>query len=106
MRRYRIHRLKDWRRQSFRDAPPAAGPAQLKKKDYELGGEIEAASPYAAWRELRGAARAIDVGDALESESGDLFVCKYVGFEPAGWYLPPPEAPDPQPPAPSPQPPG
>jgi hypothetical protein len=30
------------------------------------------------------------VGDLLETETGDLRICKYVGFEPAKWFVPEP----------------
>jgi hypothetical protein len=93
MPRYRIYRLKDWRREHFQNAPPASGAIELKKKDYEPGDEIEAATPYAAWQQSRSAGRPIEVGDALESDTGALVVCKYVGFEEARWFVPPaPEA--------------
>ena len=92
MPRYRIHYLKEPQRQHFRNAPPAPGPVMLKRKDYEPDGEIEAASPYAAWREMRaaqGERRPIEIGDALETDTGALVVCKYVGFEEAQWFVPP-----------------
>jgi hypothetical protein len=31
------------------------------------------------------------VGDILETEDGQLRICKYVGFEPAQWVLPEPK---------------
>lgn len=49
---------------------------------------IEAASPYAAWHDLLGTDRALVIGDLLETEAGELFLCKYVGFEKAQWVLP------------------
>ena len=52
---YRIHRLKDHLRQSFRFAPHVSGAASLKPRDYTPGRRVEAASPYAAYFELRGA---------------------------------------------------
>ncbi len=98
MARFRIYYLRESRRQAFRDAVPAAGPLELKKRDYESDGEIEAETPYAAWQQWRTQSRPIAVGDVLEAESGTLFVCRYVGFEEARWYQPP--APELQPAAP------
>lgn len=92
MPRYRIHYLKDSQQQHFRSAPPVAGPLKLKLKDYQEGGEIEASSPYAAWKHLKEIAdrRPIEVGDALETDTGVLYVCRWAGFEEAQWYLPEP----------------
>ena len=90
MPRYRIYYLKESQRQHFQQAP-ATGPLKLKMKDYEPDGEIEASSPYAAWKQLReaeGERRPIEVGDALETDTGALVVCKYVGFEEAQWHIP------------------
>lgn len=100
MPRYRIHYLRESQRQHFRNAAPGSGPLKLKPKDYQPGGEVEAASPYAVWKQMReqpGDERAIEVGDALEAEAGALVVCKYVGFEEAQWFVP--ETPEPAPPA-------
>ncbi|MBI3693302.1 MAG: hypothetical protein HY238_00470 [Acidobacteria bacterium] len=97
MARYRIYYLKDSHRQQFQQAPPSPGPITLKMRDYQPGDEIEASSPYAAWKQIReeqGEQRPIEVGDALETETGALLVCKFVGFEEAQWWAP--EAP-PQP---------
>ncbi len=102
MPRYRIHYLKDSPRQHFRSAPPVAGPLQLKLKDYQEGGEIEASSPYAAWKHLKETAdrRPLEVGDALETDTGALYVCRWAGFEEARWYFPEPPPIMPQPPEP------
>lgn len=85
---YRIHHLKDHLRQSFRQAPHVSGAAVVKPRDYMPGDSIEARSPYAAYFELKGAERPIELGDLLESESGDLRIFKFVGFEEARWVLP------------------
>lgn len=85
---FRIYRMKDSPRQQFRWAPHVSGCATLKPKDYEQRGEIEAVSEYAAWAVLRESEDALAVGDLLESPSGQLRICKYVGFEPAQWLLP------------------
>jgi hypothetical protein len=86
---FRIHRMKDAPRQNFRWAPHVSGAAQVKQKDYEpeVRG-IEAAHEYAAWSMLRESEQPLTVGDLLETESGDLRVCKYVGFEKATWLVP------------------
>ncbi len=106
MPRYRIFYLKESQRRHFQQAAPGQGPPKLKMKDYEPGGEIEAVSPYAVWKTLRegvGEQRAIQVGDALESDTGALVVCKYVGFEETQWFVPEPETPPASPSAPPPE---
>jgi hypothetical protein len=83
--------MKDSPRQQFRWAPHVAGCATLKPKDYEHRGEVEALHEYDAWRLLRESNEPLAVGDLLETESGALRICKYVGFEPAQWLLPEPK---------------
>jgi hypothetical protein len=85
---FRIHRLRDHLRASFRSAPHVSGSAQLKPRDYEQAEEIQAASPYAAFLEMRSSGRPIEVGDVLEDEHGALRVCKFVGFEEAHFIVP------------------
>jgi len=85
---FRVYRMKDAPRQQFRWAPHVAGAAGVKAKDYEPDGEIEAESDYDAWIRLRATEHALGVGDLLESESGALRICKYVGIESANWLLP------------------
>ena len=100
MPRYRIYYLKESQRPHARHAAPAPGPHKLKLKDYQEGGQIEASSPYAAWKQMQAGEdrRPLEVGDALETDTGSLLVCRYVGFEEALWYLPePPAAIPPQP---------
>ena len=87
---YQIHRLKDGPRQQFRWAPHTAGVTVSKIKDYEKGKVVEAASPYAAWLELRDTGEPLLIGDLLESEGGELRIYKYIGFEEARWYVPEP----------------
>ncbi len=48
---------------------------------------------YDAWKQLRDSGNALQVGDLLEGQDGQLRICKYVGFEPAQWVLPEPKAP-------------
>ena len=85
---FRIYRMKDSHFQQFRWAPHTAGAAEVKLRDYEPAGEVEAPSVYAAWSALRERGEAPRVGDVLESESGELRICKYVGFEEAHWFVP------------------
>ena len=49
---------------------------------------VEASTPYAVWMQLKDSAEPLQVGDILESESGELRIYKYVGFEEAQWVLP------------------
>lgn len=85
---YRVHRMKESPRQQFRWAPHAGGATHVKPRDYEPGGVVVADSCYDAWMSLRGTAEALDIGDILESDSGEMRICKYVGFEEARWVLP------------------
>lgn len=87
---YQIHRLKDSHRQQFRWAPHTPGVTVTKPKDYELGLISEGASPYALWLQLRQTEQALQVGDLLENEVGELRILKYIGFEEAKWYVPEP----------------
>jgi hypothetical protein len=87
---YRVHRLRENLRQQFRWAPHAGGTTTVKLKDYEPGQVVEAATPYAAWQALRQTDQPLQVGDILESEGGELRICKYVGFEEARWFVPEP----------------
>lgn len=98
MARYRIHRMKDTPRESFRWAAHTSGLAVVKQKDYQLGDEVEADTPYAAWKLLQSENRDLRPGDVLETcrhaapgeiAPGPLFILKYIGFEPADWYVPP-----------------
>jgi hypothetical protein len=88
---YRIYRMKDSPRQQFRWAPHLSGCASLKPKDYEPRGEVQALHEYEAWQLLRESEEPLAVGDLLETEDGQLRICKYVGFEPAQWVLPEPK---------------
>ena len=92
---------------NFRWAPHTSGVTSLRPKDFEAAGEVEASGFYSAWAELRDSGRGLDVGDLLESEAGELRICKYVGLEPAAWTVPEPKAeqpatPDPAEPLPAP----
>jgi len=98
---FRIHRMKEAPRQQFRSAPHVSGAANVKPKDYEPSGEVEAENEYAAWAGLRNSERPLAVGDILETSAGVLRICKYVGFEEARWFVPEPD-PNVMPPAPVP----
>ena len=80
--------MKEAPRQHFRWAPHVSGAANVKRKDYEESGSIEAANEYAAWEQFRASERPLEVGDLLETDSGELRICKYIGFETAAWILP------------------
>jgi len=85
---YRIYRMKDQASQQFRWAPHVAGASQVKRKDFDEGSSVEAANEYAAWLALRDGGEPLRVGDLLESPSGELRICKYVGFDAAQWIVP------------------
>lgn len=90
---YRIYRMNDGPRETFRWAAHTGGVAVVKSKDYEPSGEIEAATPYAAWKASMAEANPVRPGDLLECISADgvsrdLRIAKYIGFEPAQWYVP------------------
>lgn len=88
MANYRIHRMKDAPRQQFRFAPHVTGAASVKPKDYQDSGHVEADNEYEAWRLMRESDQPLAVGDLLETEAGELRICKYVGFESAQWIVP------------------
>ena len=90
---YQVHRLKDTQRQQFRSAPHTSGLTIVKQKDYEAGTVVEAATAYAAWAALRDSEQPLSVGDIVESEGGELRICKFVGFEVAQWFVPDPPIP-------------
>ena len=85
---YRIYRMKETVRQQFRWAPHTAGVTIAKSKDYEHVETMEASGPDAAWMQLKDSDHPLQVGDILESGSGELRLCKYVGFEEAQWQVP------------------
>ncbi|MBV9759150.1 MAG: hypothetical protein JO340_01185 [Acidobacteriaceae bacterium] len=97
MPRYRIHRIKEAPGENFRWAAHMGGLAVVKSKDYEGSGEdLEASSPYAAWKILAAEKRPLHPGDLLETvnegeslqgNGGELQIAKYIGFEPAKWYV-------------------
>jgi hypothetical protein len=93
MPRYRIHRMKEMPRENFRWMSHTGGLTTVKPKDYDCSRELEAATPYAAWKSLEGEGDGLRPGDLLELVSdeeagGELRIVKYIGFEPAQWYVP------------------
>ncbi len=97
MPRYRIHRMKEAPRESFRWAAHTGGLAVTRRKDYEFSGEIGADTPYQAWKLMAEQGRPLHPGDLLEirddgSETRDpapaMWIAKYIGFEPAQWWSP------------------
>lgn len=87
---FRIHRMKEQARESFRSAAHTSGCAVVKLKDYEPAGEIEGLNTYAVWMALRQTDRPLETGDILEDEAGMLRIAKYIGFETAQWWTPEP----------------
>jgi hypothetical protein len=85
---FRIYRMKEAVRQHFRWAPHTIGVTTTKTKDYEHVETVEASGPYAVWMQLKDTENPLQVGDILESESGELRIYKYVGFEEAQWLVP------------------
>ena len=88
---FRIHRLRDHLRQPFRNAPHVSGTASIKPRDYLPGETAQASSPYALYFELRNSGTPLEPGDVLETETGDLRIFKFVGFEEARWFVPEPK---------------
>ena len=93
MPRYRIYRVKETAGESFRWVAHTSGLANVKPKDYETSGEVEAKSSYAAWNQLFFQDDALRCGDLLETVNpggspSELQIFKYIGFEPAQWHIP------------------
>lgn len=80
--------MKESERQRFRWAPHTTGASQIKSKDFEESGAVEAASVYAAWSALQQSEAPLQVGDVLDNPVEGPRICKYVGFEEASWLLP------------------
>ena len=93
---YRVHRIKEGPREQFRWAAHVGGTAVVKPKDYDIGEALDAATAYAAWKQLGDTGRPLRPGDLLEvveaaGTPGELRIAKYIGFEPAQWYVPEPK---------------
>jgi len=86
--RYRAYRMKENVRQQFRWAPHVSGATVAKRKDYAEDVYVSAANEYEVWTRMRETGNPLQVGDILETETGDLKICKYVGFEQASWWIP------------------
>ena len=85
---YRIFRMKEHARLSFRAAPHTSGESAVKLKDYVEADSIEAVNTYQAWELLRATELPLQVGDILETELGAIKICKYIGFDDAKWIVP------------------
>jgi hypothetical protein len=97
MPRYRVHRIKQAPFESFRWAAHTGGLAVIKPKDYDFAEEVEAETPYAVWKSLSSEGNTLRPGDVLEFSLNDgtstsLLITKYIGFEPAQWFIPEPKA--------------
>lgn len=88
---FRIHRIKPSAGEAFRWASHTGGLAIVKERDYERGEDLDAPSIYAAWKSLASSKRPFAAGDLFEDESGTLHILKYIGFEPAQWFVPEPK---------------
>ena len=88
---FRIHRIKQSAGEAFRWAAHTGGLAIVKERDYERGEDLDAPSIYAAWKALASSKRPFAAGDLLEDEYGKLHILKYIGFEPAQWFVPDPK---------------
>ena len=91
--RYRIYRIKETPREHFRWAAHTGGVAIVKQRDYDQGEIVEAASPYALWKTLAATESPLRPGDLVEilDENGiasSMQIAKYIGFEPAQWFVP------------------
>ena len=84
---FRMHRIKTSPGEAFRWAAHTGGLANVKERDYERGEDLEADSIYAAWKAQASSKRPLAAGDLLEDEAGKLYILKYIGFEPAQWFV-------------------
>jgi len=85
---FRMHRIKQSPGEAFRWAAHTGGLAIVKERDYERGEDLEAHSIYAAWKALGLSERPLAAGDLIQDEFGKLHILKYIGFEPAQWFVP------------------
>jgi hypothetical protein len=93
MSRYRIHRIKKAPSESFRWSAHTGGLVTVKPKDYDIDIEVDAATPYGVWKTVASQGADLRPGDILEvvaadGASGNLCILKYIGFEPAEWFVP------------------
>jgi hypothetical protein len=85
--------MKEMPREQFRWAAHTGGLATVRPKDYEPGESVEATTPYAVWKQMLAEGQPLHPGDLLELVANDdlqgpLLIAKYIGFEPAQWYVP------------------
>ena len=85
---YNVYRLRENARQQFRWAPHTIGITIAKRKDYDLINAVESSGVYAVWMALKDSDQALQIGDILEVEGGELRIYKFVGFEEAQWHVP------------------
>ena len=91
MPRYKLFYLHDSHVEKFRESPPKPKPYELRDRDYEQVGEVEAPGPYAVWKQLqeeieeKPGGRELGVGDVLESDGSSLLVLNHWGFDEAKW---------------------
>lgn len=94
MARYRIFYLKDSHITARREGPPKSKDTLLQPRHYEEQGELEAESPYDVWERLQGeeaerrGIRKLGVGDAIETETREVLICNFWGFDRAKWRSP------------------
>ncbi len=79
-------------KEQFRWQAHTSGTATVKPKDYEVDSEFNAPTPYALWSGLKAEGKDLCPGDLLETvkedgTQGDLQIFKYIGFEPAKWWI-------------------
>jgi hypothetical protein len=79
-------------KEPFRWQAHTGGTATVKPKDYEVEGEFEAPTPYALWSKMKADGKDLCPGDVLEmvkedGTQGELQIFKYIGFEPAKWWI-------------------
>ena len=89
---FRIHRIRETMKEQFRWKAHTGGAGVVKPKDYEVGGEMDAATPYALWNRMKIEGKPLCPGDVLETvqndgTAGELQIFKYIGFEPAKWWI-------------------
>jgi hypothetical protein len=94
---YRIHRIRETMKEQFRWQAHTGGAAVVKPKDYEVDSDVDAATPYALWSKMKAHGKDLCPGDVLETVKEDgtpeeLQIFKYIGFEPAKWWIPEPKA--------------
>ena len=65
----------------------------MRAKDYDCSRKVDGVTPYAVWKSLEDTGQDLRPGDLLEivnpdEMTGALYIAKYIGFEPAEWYVP------------------